>query len=364
MKRVLRRLIPGSADVLFVSTSPIDEIWTRTTALACKAAGLEVEVAVCDGAGAGEPNAFQAYRDAGIRAGAGEFLHCAARVRCRLAVTASSGLDRKIFPTRARYLVHMPHSLASLHMIYPAGAFDGYDVLLAAGSHHETEFKALAAERGLQGRQVFAAGYGKLDVMAREYRERRCGANARPRVLVAPSWGPDNLLDRCGVDLAGAMAAQGMDVVVRPHPLFFLDRAPVLDAIRALAERQPLVRLESPFDGDGAIFEADVLVGDYSGIGFEFAALRRRPVVSVDVGLKVANANWRSLGIEPVEVALRPELGPVVPPEPAAIMAAVRSVLEGRHPFRPEVMSHFLHGEPGGCGARAAELLTRLMKGE
>lgn len=348
--------------LLFVSSAPVDEVWTRSTAFACRRAGRNVQVVLCGEPTAAGEQAVQRYQAAGIKARQGASLAEAATLPCALAVTASSGLDRKIFPTSAHCFVHMPHSLASLHMIYPAGAFDGYDVLLAAGPQHEREFLALAAARGLSGRRTLAAGYGKLDVLAAAAAQRKPAASAGAKVLIAPSWGPDNLLDRCAIALASDLARQQFAVVIRPHPLFYLEHAPILDELRALVEREPRISLESPLAGDDAIFTADVLVGDYSGIGFEFAALRRRPVVSVDVGLKIANPEWTSLGLEAVEVALRADLGVVVPPLPEAIIAAVRNVLA--HPQAPtdSVVARFLHGRPGECGARAARLLDQLLR--
>lgn len=351
--------------ILFLSSAPIDEVWTRSTALACRRAGREVEVALCGEATPAGAQAVRLYEQAGISARQGMTFADAARAPCAVAVTASSGLEREIFPTGARTFVHMPHSLASLHMIYPAGAFDGYDVLFAAGPHHEREFAALAAARGLPGRRCYPIGYGKLDVLADESsrRPRPEGTATAPRVLVAPSWGPDNLLDRCGVPLALALADAGCEVVVRPHPLFFLDRLPVLADLQALAARDTRIRIESPLDGDGAMYEADVLVGDYSGTAFEFAALRRKQVVSVDVGLKVANPDWERLGIDPVEVALRPALGPVVPPQPQAVVAAVVEVLKsGASATREDAIQCFLHGRPGECGERASRVLDQLLK--
>jgi hypothetical protein len=351
-------------DVLFVCSSSIDEVWIRTTALCCRAAGLKVEVAICGGRSDEGAALLAPYHELGIPARAGVSFGAAAQIPCAIAVTASAGLDRRIFPTRALYFLHMPHSLASLHMIYPADAFDGYEILLAAGPHHEAEFPAIAAARGLPGRRVLAAGYGKLDVLSQRAAQRCARPNGPPLVLMAPSWGPDNLLDRCGIPLAKLLADRGFEVVIRPHPLYFLDRAPVLDAVRDLAGRQPRVRLESPYGGDEAIFDADVLVGDYSGIGFEFAALRRRPVVSVDVGLKVANPHWQSLGIEPVEVACRPLLGPVVAPEVGAIADAVQACIGTARPLPDETVTRFLHGRPGDCGVQATGIIRQLLEAE
>lgn len=346
---------------MFVSSSPVDEVWIRSTALRCHAEGLKVEVVMCGDRRHCPDHVLALYRKAGIRVRVGLSLSAAARIRCRLAVTASSGLDRKIFPTRARSFIHMPHSLVSLHMIYPAEAFDGYDVLFAAGPHHEAEFAAIARARALGPRVTYAVGYGKLDVLAQQLAGRSARTSGRPRVLLAPSWGPDNLLDRCGLALAQALLAAGLDVVVRPHPLFFLDQAPVLEAIRALEQREPGLRLESPFTGDEAIFDADVLVGDYSGVGFEFAALRGRPIVSVDVGLKVANPAWQDLGLEPVEIGCRSRIGAVVAPVVEEVVEAVRRAAADGAGVPSQALAHFLHGRPGDCADRATARIQELL---
>ena len=350
-------------DVVFICSSVVDEVWIRSTALQCHADGLRVEVIVCGDRGQCPEHAAAAYRAVGIRVRDGISLRAAARVKCRIAVTASSGLDRRIFPTKAHRFVHMPHSLASLHMIYPPAAFDGYDVLFAAGPHHVREFEAIARSRRLDGRRVEAVGYGKLDVLASQLSEHVSRARQRSRVLLAPSWGPDNLLDRCGPALVRALQAAEFEVIVRPHPLFFLEHAPVLDDIRLLAEHEDSIHLESPFAGDDAIFDADVLVGDYSGIGFEFAALRGRSVVSVNVGLKVANPDWQSLGIEPVEIAARNQIGEIVAPEMDEIVAAVRRAVQTADASnaRSIATSGFLYGRPGDCAANASARIRELL---
>lgn len=359
---MLERLLGfGRKDIVFVCSSPIDEVWIRSTAIGCHAQGLQVLVAMCGSRADCRDDVLEAYSVAGVGVRCGISLGKAARIRSRLVVTASSGLDRKIFPTRARLFIHMPHSLVSLHMIYPADAFDGYDVLFAAGPQHEAEFAAIASARGLTERRAFATGYGKLDVLARKQSLRQARSAERPLVLLAPSWGKDNLLDRCGVALASALVGAGFDVVVRPHPLFFLDKSPVIAELTGLHCRLPNVRLESPYDGDEAIFDADVLVGDYSGIGFEFAALRRRPVVSVDVGLKVVNPGWKSLNLQPVEIASRNLLGPIVSPDVGAIVEAVTHCITGKHEASDKDLSSFLYGMPGSCSGRAVEQLQQLL---
>ncbi|MFO0109263.1 MAG: CDP-glycerol glycerophosphotransferase family protein [Alphaproteobacteria bacterium] len=337
--------------ILFLSASPVDEVWTRSTALACHKAGLSFEVAIVGDCSTGVgAEALALYKKAGIRARSTSFA-AAANIPTQMAITASSGLDRTIFPTSAKCFVHMPHSIVSLHMIYPKGAFDGYDVLFAAGKHHVAEWNAIHKTQ----KPVYETGYGKLDVLHEKMLQHTRSRNPKPHLLIAPSWGPDNLLDRCGVALAKACLAAGYDVTVRPHPLFFLDKAPVLEVLKTIRG----ITIESPFDGDAAIFNADILVGDYSGIGFEFAALRGKPVISVEVGLKIVNADWQSYGVEPLEITHRKKLGPVVTADVPSILAAIKAAEQ--QAASSDIS--YLSVPPGGCATAALQVIQSLLAG-
>ena len=155
----------------------------------CKKRGIRVALEICDKSFEGASN-----------------------IDCQIAVTASSGINRKIFPTKARWLIHMPHSLSSLHMIYPSGSFHGYDLLFSCGPHHDREFYELT------GRDTCPVGYGKLDLLAKG------SLTSDPcDVLIAPSWGSGNLIERFGSSLVKHFEELNLEVVLRPHPLFFLE---------------------------------------------------------------------------------------------------------------------------------------------
>ena len=356
-----RRHKKPSADVVFVCSSEVDEVWVRSTALACRARGMVVSLQICAERGPSADALTRLYDDADLDVGFEVSFSEAAKIDAGLAVTASSGLDRKIFETQAKYFVHMPHSLASLHMIYPPGTFDGYDVLFSAGPHHDLEFEALTGPLQDSNANVFPVGYGKLDLL-QDALQQSVGQPAdddrREHVLFAPSWGPDNVLDRLGVPLVETLLAAGFRVTARPHPLFELEQAPVLSALSAIAGRCEAFELESPLHGDGAILTADVLIGDYSGISFEFSALRRRPVISVDVGRKEVNSRWREVGLAPIEIALRNDIGRVVPPDIDAIVVATTRALNGG-PTDAATVSRFLH--PGRCSQNAVSAMENLL---
>jgi len=63
---------------------------------------------------------------------------------------------------------------------------------------------------------------------------------------------------------------------------------------------------------DESLIRADVLISDYSGIALEYAFGTERPVLFLDVPIKIHNQRYRELGIEPLELSLRSEIGVVI----------------------------------------------------
>ena len=95
------------------------------------------------------------------------------------------------------HYVYVFHSLVSTHMMYRAGAFDHYDSVLCAGPHHVEEIRRREEQQGLAGKQLVEAGYYRLERIRDRYREftELPSAASRTTVLVAPSWGEDNILE-------------------------------------------------------------------------------------------------------------------------------------------------------------------------
>jgi hypothetical protein len=257
-------------------------------------------------------------------------------------------------------LCHMPHSLASLHAIYPDGCFDDYDALFAAGPHHAEEFSAIRKQKALPSAKVFSVGYGKFDLLPKPIPQR--GPADLPTVLLAPSWGENNLLNTIGPAVIRELVAMGLKVVLRPHPAFLVNGEPALAAVLAEFGGHSSFALESSGDVGQAFFSADVMVSDYSGIALEFAAIRHRPVIFVDLPRKVLNPNWADLGLEPVEVSLRQRLGCVVVPDPDAVRAAVEKQLKNAASLvasLPAVVNQFAYQRESV--AAEAELAVRTL---
>jgi hypothetical protein len=354
INKLIQILKSKQCGVLFVCSASVDEIWVRSTILECVQQKLHVSLVICDKNFRAHEIIKALYGKTNIKIRLGIKLGQAAKIKSKAVVTASSGLTRDIFPTSSKIFVHMPHSFASLHVIYPEGAFDGYSHLFAVGAHHVKEFNEIIKRRGLVGANIVQVGYGKLDVL----RAFHSSDSTERHALIAPSWGDGNLLEVCGIRLVKLLLSKGWKVTVRPHPIFFLENSSILKSFWQLESIHDNLKIESSLDGDGAINTATVMIGDYSGASFEFAVLRRRPVISVNVPRKIVNHNWGEYGIEPMEIYGRRLLGPIVEPNADAILEIIDDAVSG---IEEKDISKFLFDDGRPCATRAVEALKQLM---
>jgi YidC/Oxa1 family membrane protein insertase len=134
-------------------------------------------------------------------------------------------------------------------------------------------------------------------------------------------------------------------------------RQEVIAAIRDRFRGDAAVTLETDVASTQSLFDADVLISDWSGVALEYAFARERPVLFVDVPRKVNNPGYAALGIEPLEVEIRGEIGVILSPArladaPALVeeLAADADAFGDR--IRKARAEHVYHvGDSGEAGA-------------
>ena len=223
---------------------------------------------------------------------------------------------------RSKYPVHyvyVHHSLVSTHMIYRPRSFDNFDSILCVGPHHVAEIRETESTYGLKSKELVEAGYGLLDSIINTG-----SAGVRPedgppsqskRVLIAPSWGPDALLESCGRELVEELLGAGHYVTVRPHPMTTRDNPKLLGELRNLFEANPHFAMDLALASQGTVAASDIMISDWSGAALEYAFGLERPVLYIDVPRKVNNPEYQRIDCMPIEVGLRSEIGAVVAPD-------------------------------------------------
>lgn len=261
------------------------------------------------------------------------------------------------------HYVYVFHSLVSTHMIYRKGAFDHFDTVLCSGPHHVRELRATEARYGLPEKELVEHGYGRLDAILAENPPAPARDGRSIRVLVAPSWGPEGILETRADELLDALLDAGFEVVVRPHPMTSRRDAALLESLRRRAEDHVRLTLDVDMSSWASLRESDVMISDWSGAALEYAFGLERPVLFLDLPRKVNNPEYEVLGLEPIEVSVREEIGEVLAPDRLAdLPRAIESLCSDRASYRERLREarsrHVFH--VGTSGAVAAEHIGRL----
>jgi len=267
------------------------------------------------------------------------------------------------------HYVYIHHSMASCHMIYKEQAFDHFDSIFCVGPHHVKEIRAREKQAGLPAKNLVQHGYGRLDLMLEKIshmgRRPACPKDLRGRVLIAPSWGENSLLERTGGDFIGPLLEDGYQVTLRPHPQTKKLYPGVVESLLANYGAHKYFFLDENMDSMQSLFEADVMISDWSGAAIEFAFAFERPVLFIDVPRKVNNPRYDALSIEPIEAEIRNRVGRVLAEtELNKVPETVETLINGEI-NRGKLIAErekwvFNVGESGQTGARELAMLAGL----
>ena len=208
--------------------------------------------------------------------------------------------------------IYMFHWVTSTHMIIREGAFDHFDTVFCPGPCQMAELRRAEELYGTPQKNLVDAGYGLIETLERQYQQMEHREHDRPQVLIGPSWQPDNIMDSAIDRLLEQLAADGTyRVIVRPHPEY-IKRFP--QRMEAFQQRYrdkigAAFELELDFSSNASVYESDLLITDWSNVGYEFAFATGKPVLFIDTPPKVTNPNYEKLGIPPLDLTLRDRVG-------------------------------------------------------
>lgn len=213
--------------------------------------------------------------------------------------------------------IYMFHYPLSTHMVLHTGALDHYDTIFCVGEFQFDEIRAAERVYALPEKKLISVGYGQLEQLYASYKAMLPEKRERPKILIAPSWQADNILDSCIDGILAQLLDKGFDVVVRPHPEYMKRYKPRMDQIveRYKGRESSGLRFELDFTSNNSIFDSDALITDWSGTAYEFSFVTLKPSVFIDTPAKINNPDYVKLGIEPLEFSLRSQVGIRVSPD-------------------------------------------------
>ena len=272
----------------------------------------------------------------------------------------------RVYPV---HYIYVFHSIVSTHLIYRKSAFDHFDTLLCVGPHHVEEIRAAEAAYGLRKKNLIAHGYGRLDSLIKEHAARNqqvpVEVNNKKVILVAPSWGPNGLLETRGLDIVAILLEAGYHVVVRPHPVTIRKYPKAVEALKHKFGQNRDFVLETDIRSQESLHSSHCMISDWSGVALEYAFTSERPVIFVDVPKKINNPDYEDIPCEPLEVAIRTKIGEVVPLDQLnKIPDKIELVCGGLDNFRERIrqIRSLTVFNLGRSGVVAAECIAQIAK--
>jgi YidC/Oxa1 family membrane protein insertase len=236
------------------------------------------------------------------------------------------------------------HAIVSTHMMYRKGAFDYYDAIFCVGRHHKDEIRRYEEMNGLKQKVLVEIGYPRLEKIYRDHQEyiqqKRPQNDGDKIILIAPSWGQGNILENCIDPLVSILSkpAYGYKIVIRPHPQFLRLKRKKIAILEKKFEDNDKVVIERDLVSDSSLHNAEVLITDWSGVAFEYAFGTERPVLFINTPRKVHNPEYKRLGIEPLEVTLRSEVGENINIEDiSSINEVILKLLRDRQKYKEKI---------------------------
>ncbi len=216
-------------------------------------------------------------------------------------------IKRSLVRNDVKY-VFVQHGIGSNNMGMRKGCVDHFDVVFNAGPHQREEVEKTEALYNLPKKVLVDAGYPLIDEMRAQYDASEHTVNKKKKILIAPSWQNDNIIDSCLETILDQLKGHDYDVIVRPHPQEVRLKKQYMEQLKKVYEPQG-IEIQTDFTSNNPILEADLLITDWSGISWEFAFTTRRPILFIDTPMKVMNPDYQKIDTVPLNILIRDKLG-------------------------------------------------------
>lgn len=217
-------------------------------------------------------------------------------------------IKRSIIRNDIEY-IYMDHAINSMNLTYRKHALDYFDTIFVANELGYNEIKKQEEVYGLKTKNIVQYGYCLIDNMIKAYNEQEEVVHEKPVVLIAPSWQPDNILDSCINNLLDSLLTGEYKVIVRPHPQYVRHNPEQLEALRDKYSSYDDFELQTDFSSNSTVFNADILMTDWSAIAYEYSMTTLKPSLFVDTPMKVMNPDYKEIDVVPFDIEVRDQIG-------------------------------------------------------
>lgn len=204
--------------------------------------------------------------------------------------------------------IYIPHGMDSLNLTMRTGSMNHYDTVFCVGKHQKEEIEKTEVVYNLPQKKLVEWGYGLLDDMKESYSAYSSGSK-ETTLLIAPSWQSDNIVDSCLEEILDGLVHRPYQIIVRPHPQHVRQKKEFMNSLKLKYSDRDNIEIQTDFSSDQTVFEADVMITDWSGIAYEYAYTTEKPVLFINTPMKVMNPEYKKIDTIPLNILLREEIG-------------------------------------------------------
>lgn len=207
--------------------------------------------------------------------------------------------------------IYVPHDVNSPNLTFRKEALDHFDTVFSSGYLCTKEIRKREELYKLPEKKIIEWGSSVIDNMIQAYDAMDQRKKAVKEILIAPSWQKDNILSSCIEEILENLQGHGYRIIVRPHPQFVRHEEERLNYLRDkfhMDERDDM-ELQTDFSSNRTVYEADVVITDWSSIAFEYSFATLKPSLFINTPMKIMNEDYEELGITPIDIELRSKVG-------------------------------------------------------
>ncbi len=237
------------------------------------------------------------------------------KLECDIFLTSTPDLDnyhikKSILDKNIEY-IFVNHAMNSDNLTLRTHALDNFDTIFCTGKHMVLEQRAIEKLYNLPEKKLVETGYCLLDNMVKNYEKMDKVKNEVKTVLIAPSWQKDNIMDLCLEPLVENILKKGYKVIVRPHPQYV---RLYQEKVRSIEEKMQekygkMFMFESDFSSNNSVYQADLLITDWSSISYEYSFSTYKPTLFINTPMKIMNAEYDKIDVVPFDIKVRDEIG-------------------------------------------------------
>ncbi len=267
-----------------------------------------------------------------------------------------------------KHYCHITHSAGTCGS-YKAFSLDYFDSVLVGGTADKALISELEEKRKTAKKQVEIIGCTYLDVLRLKLKSGNYSytlfTEKKPTILISPTWGEHGLLSKYGKSILTILSgSKDFNVIVRPHPQSFTSEKNVMDELLSSYPDSDNLKWDTEKDPLKAMFHADLMISDFSGIIYDYLFLFERPVLTFKSQFEKRGREAMDLKDDTADIKFLDKIGKTLQESDISdLLSIIRNNLSEKSAL-PDVIREAMEALtqfPGESGKRAADFIQSVL---